>query len=174
MQLCAPTKLAVICFTSASSCTECTSFVILYQATEHTEFRQSYNLISCLDVFSTAYKSTLSVTARAGRTLYLPHPGIQKRLCCVWHECRGLGAYLELEVLAVAVPAGCSAEAVQLLAGALQVYLQELICPCQLQNPACCQLVCQPIFLHICYLKDTSRDRDTRPCKTCIAIVKAI
>ena len=47
-----------------------------------------------------------------------------------------MGACLQLEVLAVAVPAGCGAEAVQLLAGSLQVKLQELICPRQLKQPA--------------------------------------
>lgn len=42
---------------------------------------------------------------------------------------------LQLEVLAIAVPASRGAEAVQLLAGSAQVHLQELIRPCQLQVP---------------------------------------
>ena len=47
---------------------------------------------------------------------------------------RGVSAYLQLEVLAVAVPSSCGAEAVQLLAGSVQVHLQELVRPCQLEQ----------------------------------------
>ena len=48
--------------------------------------------------------------------------------------------HLQLEVLAVAVSSTFSAEAVQLLASALQVELQELIRPCQLNHSAESQL----------------------------------
>lgn len=44
-----------------------------------------------------------------------------------------MSAHLQLEVLAVTVPSSFSAEAVQLLAGAMQVELQELVRPRQLK-----------------------------------------